>query len=385
MRRLVAGLWSGFWLLVMLIGLPWALVAFFGWPHAPPSTGSDLPAATRMDHLLRAAVRLDDLGRSGGLHHGGDGPGGASPPVARDAGHRTTRRVPHRSGQRRGRRGHYHASRGSVVAAPPPAAVATLPQPPAAPDVLLPQATPAAYTTTTTSAPVSDVVYQARHGDWVWHIAERFLGDPHRYTDIAALNPHLAHKYGTAFPDHIEPGDQLRLPTDAHDRGPRHHATGTVLTPTPPTTNSGRYGHPARRYHARQCTTHHASRTSNTGPVLVGDRVEQPGTHNRPAHTRPHQHRRGRSHPRRQPQTVGQPEQHGNRTLICRRAPEPPRSSPHRRPGPPAHRRRPRRRRVGHRRGRHRRHRRRRPGLDPPPPPLPAPTPPAPPTATTPT
>jgi len=71
-------------------------------------------------------------------------------------------------------------------------------------------------------------VYQARRGDWVWHIADRFLGDPHRYRQIAALNPHLAKTYGTAFPDHIEPGDLLYLPAEARDHGPRRRATGTT-------------------------------------------------------------------------------------------------------------------------------------------------------------
>jgi DNA-binding SARP family transcriptional activator len=73
----------------------------------------------------------------------------------------------------------------------------------------------------------TSLVYEAREGDWVWYIARRFLGDPDRYPDIAALNLQLAAKYGTAFPDHIEPGDTLRLPADAKDRGPLPHATGS--------------------------------------------------------------------------------------------------------------------------------------------------------------
>lgn len=84
----------------------------------------------------------------------------------------------------------------------------------------------ASQASTAGQAPAS-LVYEARDGDWVWYIAERFLGDPDRYPDIAALNPHLARKYGIAFPDHIEPGDTLRLPADAQDRGPLPHATGS--------------------------------------------------------------------------------------------------------------------------------------------------------------
>ena len=98
-------------------------------------------------------------------------------------------------------------------------------------------ATPAAHTTTDNQA-ATTLVYRASHGDWVWFIADRLLGNPQRYTDIAALNPQLAHKYGDRFPDHLEPGDELRLPADARDRGPRNHATGTVLNPPPPATTA---------------------------------------------------------------------------------------------------------------------------------------------------
>ncbi|NUR96218.1 MAG: LysM peptidoglycan-binding domain-containing protein [Kribbellaceae bacterium] len=80
-------------------------------------------------------------------------------------------------------------------------------------------------------APASDhqaaTVYQTRHGDYLWFIAERFLGDPERYAEIAECNPGLI-----ADPDLIEPGWHLNLPADAHDTGTRAHATGTVITPT---------------------------------------------------------------------------------------------------------------------------------------------------------
>jgi hypothetical protein len=100
-------------------------------------------------------------------------------------------------------------------------------------------ATAAGHMTTDDPA-VTATVYRASHGDWVWYIADRFLGDPERYTDIAALNPQLVHKYGGRFPDHVEPGDELHLPADVHDRGPRPHATGTVLAPAPAaSTNPG--------------------------------------------------------------------------------------------------------------------------------------------------
>ncbi|MEV4199330.1 BTAD domain-containing putative transcriptional regulator [Micromonospora globbae] len=109
--------------------------------------------------------------------------------------------------------------------------------------------TPVSSTTVTKavdSVTAGTMVYHARHGDWVWYVAERFLGDPLRYPDIARLNPQLATKYGSAFPDHIEPGDTLRLPADAHDRGPRTHATGTVRTLAPPAAGDSPGADPAQ-------------------------------------------------------------------------------------------------------------------------------------------
>jgi DNA-binding SARP family transcriptional activator/nucleoid-associated protein YgaU len=71
------------------------------------------------------------------------------------------------------------------------------------------------------------LVHDVAEGDWMWHIADRYLGDPQRYPEIAALNPTYAQQY-PGWPDHIEPGDELILPHDAHDSGPRRHATGDV-------------------------------------------------------------------------------------------------------------------------------------------------------------
>jgi DNA-binding SARP family transcriptional activator len=75
-------------------------------------------------------------------------------------------------------------------------------------------------------------VYRVEHGDWMVIVAERFLGDQDRYPEIAALNPryeHLDHR----FPDHWEPGWTIVLPDDAHDRGPRRHATGHLVVTAP--------------------------------------------------------------------------------------------------------------------------------------------------------
>ncbi|WP_432976862.1 LysM peptidoglycan-binding domain-containing protein [Dactylosporangium sp. CA-233914] len=93
-----------------------------------------------------------------------------------------------------------------------------------------------------TSTPSAAPVYEVHKGDWLWYIAERFLGDPERYTEIAALNPNLiTDTTGVRGPDHIERGWQLTLPADAHDRGPNRHATGTLTVPqpTPPITQPG--------------------------------------------------------------------------------------------------------------------------------------------------
>src|SRR5690606_28051161 len=76
--------------------------------------------------------------------------------------------------------------------------------------------------------PVTTYEYEVAKGDWLWHVSERYLGDPLRYQEIAELNPEYADRHGD-FPDHIEPGWKLRLPDDAVDRGPIQHATGTAL------------------------------------------------------------------------------------------------------------------------------------------------------------
>ena len=51
------------------------------------------------------------------------------------------------------------------------------------------------------------VRYTVKRRDTLWSIADRHLGDPLRYRDIAALNPHLGPDY------QIHPGQVLTLPT----------------------------------------------------------------------------------------------------------------------------------------------------------------------------
>ncbi|MBT8226199.1 MAG: peptidoglycan-binding protein, partial [Dactylosporangium sp.] len=101
----------------------------------------------------------------------------------------------------------------------PPAAVATVPTPPISSDVH--QARP---------------VYEVRAGDWLGHVAARYLGDFNRYREIAACNPDLV-AADRRFPDHIEATWHIVLPADAQDRGRRPHATGHLVesVPTAPT------------------------------------------------------------------------------------------------------------------------------------------------------
>ncbi|MFY1633666.1 peptidoglycan-binding protein [Solwaraspora sp. WMMB335] len=98
----------------------------------------------------------------------------------------------------------------------------------------------ASSTTTLSQQTATDhsSVYEVERGDWLYYVADRFLGEGDRYIDIAKLNPELQ-KADPRFPDHIVAGQKLRLPADAHDRGPRHHATGELHTPPkPPTTEN---------------------------------------------------------------------------------------------------------------------------------------------------
>ncbi|MDG4763186.1 LysM peptidoglycan-binding domain-containing protein [Solwaraspora sp. WMMD406] len=88
---------------------------------------------------------------------------------------------------------------------------------------------PAALTTlaaTPSTAGQSDEapVYQVAKGDYLGHIAGRYLGEFGDYRQLAALNE-------IDDPDQIRAGQLLRLPTEATDSGVRPHANGTVVTP----------------------------------------------------------------------------------------------------------------------------------------------------------
>jgi hypothetical protein len=76
---------------------------------------------------------------------------------------------------------------------------------------------------------VGDGVYVVERGDWASSVADRFLGDPHASPRIVDLNPRLKLR----GPSHLEPGWRLRLPADAYDRGLRLHAAGHWHPRTP--------------------------------------------------------------------------------------------------------------------------------------------------------
>ncbi|GLH94944.1 LysM peptidoglycan-binding domain-containing protein [Phytohabitans aurantiacus] len=72
--------------------------------------------------------------------------------------------------------------------------------------------------------PVERPVYRVEKGDYLGHIADRYLGDFDRYPELAKLNK-------IRDPDVIRPGQKLHLPATARDEGIRSHATGLVATP----------------------------------------------------------------------------------------------------------------------------------------------------------
>ncbi|GAB2964592.1 hypothetical protein GCM10027280_61810 [Micromonospora polyrhachis] len=81
----------------------------------------------------------------------------------------------------------------------------------------------------TSQVPHSEPVYRVEEDDYLGHISGRYLGNFDRYRELAKLNK-------IRDPNRIRPGQLLRLPTDAADRGVRAHATGLVAVPPPPGT-----------------------------------------------------------------------------------------------------------------------------------------------------
>ncbi|WP_239090806.1 LysM peptidoglycan-binding domain-containing protein [Asanoa iriomotensis] len=66
--------------------------------------------------------------------------------------------------------------------------------------------------------------YQVERGDYLGSIADRYVGDFTDYPELARINK-------IKDPDRIYPGQLLRLPDEARDRGYREHASGMVIQP----------------------------------------------------------------------------------------------------------------------------------------------------------
>ncbi|MGW0436489.1 LysM peptidoglycan-binding domain-containing protein [Micromonospora sp. NPDC003197] len=84
-------------------------------------------------------------------------------------------------------------------------------------------------TALTSPVPHSEPVYRVEKDDYLGYISDRYLGDFDRYRELAKLNK-------IRDPNRIRPGQLLRMPADAADRGVRVHATGLVAVPPPPGT-----------------------------------------------------------------------------------------------------------------------------------------------------
>ncbi|MFD6608641.1 LysM peptidoglycan-binding domain-containing protein [Micromonospora chalcea] len=106
----------------------------------------------------------------------------------------------------------------------------------------------ASLTATTRQAP-ERLVYEVARGDWLAGVAERFLGDADRYPELVAINSDLERR-DYRFPDHIERGWRITLPSDARDHGAGDHARGRVVAgsrtpPTPSAPGTGREPDPS--------------------------------------------------------------------------------------------------------------------------------------------
>lgn len=84
------------------------------------------------------------------------------------------------------------------------------------------------------SASASAPVYEVQHRDTLWDIAERHLGDPFRWQEIFHINQGRVQPDGRCLtdPDVIRPGWRLALPDDA--RGLRPPVPPAAPTPPPP-------------------------------------------------------------------------------------------------------------------------------------------------------
>jgi LysM repeat protein len=124
-----------------------------------------------------------------------------------------------------------------IIGASPAMASAATTAPPttyaAAPYAPATVSAPAAAAWERTAAADEDPVpvYRVERGDYLGHIADRYLGEFDRYPELAKLNK-------IRDPDLIRPGQMLHLPEGAADGGFRRHATGLVSVPPAPDAGS---------------------------------------------------------------------------------------------------------------------------------------------------
>ncbi|MBK0868712.1 hypothetical protein INP57_18025 [Saccharopolyspora sp. HNM0986] len=225
--RLVGALAALAALATLLVGVPWGLVTFIGWPlpdHLP--TADEIEAA--LLNPLSVTMLLDLLAC-------------IAWPVWLTFALDVARCVPDAvRGVRPPAIGPVHALAGLLVAAavfgllPPRAPVAAAgPVPPVQPvaAVTVEQPAPTLYSTThqvrhtnATSEPGTVIVQPPRAGvyDSLWRIAERELGDGHRWPDLFALNHGRPQPDGDTLTDPhlVRPGWVLHLPETVEDDAP---------------------------------------------------------------------------------------------------------------------------------------------------------------------
>ena len=139
--------------------------------------------------------------------------------------------------------------------------------------------TPAASATTTANqAPAG--TYTVRAGDTLWDIAARRLGDPHRWPELARLNPTVA-----GHPDVIHPGTLLRLPEEPAPAPPRTYTVkaGDTLTGIAHRELGDAEKYPLIFQASKNTIQPGGVRLSNPDRIDVGQTLTIPGTNPGPA------------------------------------------------------------------------------------------------------
>ncbi|MGN9774871.1 LysM peptidoglycan-binding domain-containing protein [Micromonospora sp. H33] len=171
------------------------------------------------------------------------------------------------------------AASAAAVAAGPPTGIARVGPSPTA----IQAGAPTAGRTAPADAARRAPVYRVATGDHLGSIAERYLDSFGEYRTLARLNR-------LADPDRIHPGQLLRLPAQAEDRGVRPHATGRLVArptrqrPAAPVPERPAPERPAPERSAPATPDEPAAESPEDGPVMtVGaarpgdpDRVNRP-------------------------------------------------------------------------------------------------------------